>query len=70
MTDHKALPGAKQRPNAQLSRRSLVAVAALLGAMAPFAAKKARADVYSDLCPSRGLLNSTTASASSRARIF
>lgn len=45
MTDHKALPGAKQRPDAQLSRRSLVAVAALLGAMGPFRSKKASASL-------------------------
>lgn len=57
MTDHNALPGAKQRPDAQLSRRSLVAVAALLGAMGPFRAKKAAADVYSDLCPLPGADN-------------
>jgi hypothetical protein len=45
------LPGAKQRPDAQLSRRSLVAAGALLTAMVPFATKRARAnDVYGFYC--------------------
>jgi hypothetical protein len=57
MTDKNALEGAAQRPDAKLSRRSLVAAGALLGAMVPFRAKKAAADVYSDLCPLPGAEN-------------
>jgi hypothetical protein len=51
MTDKNALEGAAQRPDAKLSRRSLVAAGALLGAMSPFVAKKASAEFWRDeLC--------------------
>lgn len=49
MTDKNALEGAAQRPDAKLSRRNMVAVVALVGAMVPFKAKKTSATL-AQLC--------------------